>query len=263
MKNLHSKLLAFVLSLAIAVQPVVAPIALVSFAAAGVAHATQAEAGLIKWAFRGLAAWSIYKAGKKALLIGGKAKDLFVVLSTRSGKSAAVANRALQKLLEKYPQHKPAIDRLRQEINKVRNPDELTPEELAHIDEQFANAENSNSVVTQNKTNGIRREKLTEQELIEQYPEASVQREQFLRNEDGSIAKDPETGTGRRIDHVVIDENGNALDSVETTSTTSSKRAQILKERRIRDDGGQWIKNRESGEMVDFGETKTKIIRRE
>jgi len=112
----------------------------------------------------------------------------------------------------------------------------------------------------ENKAQGDRRELETEKELQSQYPDASVQREQYLRDSDGNIVRDPVTGEGRRIDHVVI-EDGNVIDSVETTSINADKTAQTNKEIRIRESGGEYIRDRDTGCLEKA--CNTRIIRRD
>lgn len=59
-----------------------------------------------------------------------------------------------------------------------------------------------------------------------------------------------EAGTGRRIDFVV-DKDGNIVDSIEVTSTSADKSAQIVKEMRIRKNGGNYIRLDE-GKLVEI-----------
>lgn len=115
--------------------------------------------------------------------------------------------------------------------------------------------------VKKNKRDGMRREKETEQELVEKYPDASVQREQYLRDKDGKILKDPLTGEARRVDHVVI-KDGKVIDMVETTSTSADKAGQMAKENRIFDSGGKFLRDRSTGQTVPVGETPIRLIRR-
>ncbi|UTM59457.1 hemagglutinin repeat-containing protein [Photobacterium sp. CCB-ST2H9] len=112
-----------------------------------------------------------------------------------------------------------------------------------------------------NAVEGNRRNFETEAELNARYPEASVQPEQYLRDSDGRIVKDPLTGEGRRIDHVVI-QNGKVIDSAETTSLSARKEKQSEKEKRIRDSGGKYVRDRETGCLVEIY-CETRIIRRE
>lgn len=115
--------------------------------------------------------------------------------------------------------------------------------------------------VKKNKRDGMRREKETEQELVEKYPDASVQREQYLRDKDGKILKDPLTGEARRVDHVVI-KDWKVIDMVETTSTSADKAGQMAKENRIFDSGGKFLRDRSTGQTVPVGETPIRLIRR-
>ncbi len=94
--------------------------------------------------------------------------------------------------------------------------------------------------VRANQLAGAGREALARAELEAKFPGASIQNEAYLRGANGKRAIDPLTGTARRIDSVVI-QDGRVLDSVEVTSMTASKDAQVLKELRIRNNGGTYI----------------------
>lgn len=115
--------------------------------------------------------------------------------------------------------------------------------------------------ITALKAAGTAREGVTEAKLVAEYGQKAVQREQYLRNAQRKIAKDPLTGEGRRIDHVVI-QDGKAVKSIETTSETASKVAQQAKEDRIRDAGGTFVRDRETGKLVDFADTPTELHRK-
>ena len=116
----------------------------------------------------------------------------------------------------------------------------------------------------QNKREGLEREHTVEQELREQYPETEgyeIQAEVYLRDENGELARDPETGERRRIDFVVI-KDGKVVDLVEVTSLTAPKEAQSEKEQRIRDSGGNYMKDKQ-GNLLEIPETvSTRIERR-
>ena len=112
-----------------------------------------------------------------------------------------------------------------------------------------------------NKAAGTAREVLVGQELRLQYPEAALQRETCLRLAEGERALDPLGSTGRRIDWVVV-QDGVVLDSVETTSMTANKAAQIAKEMRIRQAGGVFIRDRATGELIDISQVPTRIVRK-
>ena len=115
--------------------------------------------------------------------------------------------------------------------------------------------------VRKNKRDGMRREKETEQELVEKYPDESVQREQYLRDKEGKILKDPLTGEARRVDHVVI-KDGKVIDMVETTSKSADKAGQIAKENRILESGGRFVRDRTTGQTGPVGETPIRLDRR-
>ena len=82
------------------------------------------------------------------------------------------------------------------------------------------------------------------------YPNGNVQNQQYLRDKDGNIVIDPNTGTARRLDHVVV-EGSKVVDVVETTSLTANKRAQILHEQETRRAGGVYIRDRGTGDLIE------------
>lgn len=95
-----------------------------------------------------------------------------------------------------------------------------------------------------NKEEGLRREAEVEKELEKKYPESEgyeIISEAYLRDSEGKIVKDPETGEARRIDYVVV-QDGIAVDSIEVTSETADKTGQTAKEDRIRQNGGFYIR---------------------
>ena len=116
-----------------------------------------------------------------------------------------------------------------------------------------------------NKLDGLAREKEVGDELREKYPESkgyTIIGEAYLRDKDGNIVKDPETGQARRIDFVVI-KDGKVVDSVEVTSKTADKTSQTAKEERIRGAGGNYIKDN-NGNLVEIpSNVHTRIERRD
>lgn len=106
--------------------------------------------------------------------------------------------------------------------------------------------------IEKNRVDGANREALALQELKDEFLEEDgykIEREQCLRNENGNIVKDLETGEARRIDFLVTKE-GEVIKSIEVTSEKAPKDAQIAKEDRIREAGGNFIKDRDSGQLV-------------
>ena len=117
----------------------------------------------------------------------------------------------------------------------------------------------------QNKIDGMAREKEVEEELKEKYPESEgyeILSEVYLRDKDGNIVRDPETGEARRIDFVVV-KDGKVVDSVEVTSKTADKTEQSSKEARIREAGGNYVRD-DNGNLVEIpANVTTRIERRD
>lgn len=132
-------------------------------------------------------------------------------------------------------------------------------------DIQVKNIENISNPPIENKSDGIRRENDVRSELEKQYPEKdgySIESEVYLRDKDGNIVRDQKTGEARRIDFVVV-KDGKVVDSIEVTSKTASKTEQSAKEERIREQGGNYIKDK-SGNLVEIPQNiKTRIERRD
>jgi RHS repeat-associated protein len=106
--------------------------------------------------------------------------------------------------------------------------------------------------VTKNKKDGTKREKQRGKELKKLYPQDSVQNEQYLRDSDGKIVK--VNGSGRRVDFVVISEDGSRVRRLEeVTSTTADKTKQRAKEQAIRAKGGVFIRDRRTRKLVRIG----------
>jgi len=131
----------------------------------------------------------------------------------------------------------------------------------------FANKE-ANEIkyeqLEKNREDGKNREDAAHEELKKEYPESEgykIEREQYLRDKDGNIVKDPVTGEARRIDFIVT-KDGKVVRSVEVTSEKAPKEAQTEKENRIREEGGNSIKDRDTGELIKFPENEETEIRR-
>jgi hypothetical protein len=116
--------------------------------------------------------------------------------------------------------------------------------------------------VRANQFEGARRETETLAELQAQYPNARIQSQVYLRTADGERALDPLTGEGRRLDFVVI-EDGRVVDVVETTSMGARKAEQALKELRIRESGGTYIRDRSGKCLLDACDIMTREDRRQ
>lgn len=116
----------------------------------------------------------------------------------------------------------------------------------------------------QNKIDGLRREGDVHDELKEKNPAEKgykIESEVYLRDENSNIMKDPVTGEARRIDFVVT-KDGKVVDSVEVTSKTADKTAQLAKEERIRENGGNYIKDSEGNLLRVSDDIHTRVERR-
>lgn len=103
----------------------------------------------------------------------------------------------------------------------------------------------------QNKLDGCRRETEVAKELGLRYPEKEgykVLREKELCDRGGKPVMDLQTGEKRRIDFVVV-KDGKVVDMVEVTSKTAPKRDQLAKEYRIRDNGGNYVREYDDNGM--------------
>lgn len=119
-----------------------------------------------------------------------------------------------------------------------------------------------------NKCNGIRREAAAQRILAERYPNARVQPETLLRNRNGTKARDPITGKGRRIDFVLFS-RGTAVKRFEVTSQRANKKAQVAREQRIlgqrrngqRRTGPVYVRDRKTGKLVPVDKRPSEIMR--
>ena len=120
-------------------------------------------------------------------------------------------------------------------------------------------------MIIKNKIDGIQREKDVENDLKKAYPPEKgyvILSEVYLRDKEGNIVKDPATGEARRIDFVVA-KDGKVVDSIEVTSKTSDKTNQTAKEGRIRESGGNYVRDN-NGRLVEMpSDVSTRIERRD
>lgn len=115
--------------------------------------------------------------------------------------------------------------------------------------------------VRANQLAGASREALVRSELAAKYLGATIQNEVYLRTANGKRAIDPFSGEARRIDAVVI-QNRRVVDSVEVTSLTANKDAQFLKEMNIRNNGGTFIRDRATGQLLDISQIPIVTVRK-
>jgi hypothetical protein len=90
----------------------------------------------------------------------------------------------------------------------------------------------------------------TAEELAAENPGKVIQQERTLRDANGNKVLDPVTGEGRRVDHAVIDRKAGTAKAYETTGENVDKSFQLEKEKRIREAGGAYIRDKETGKLV-------------
>jgi hypothetical protein len=120
------------------------------------------------------------------------------------------------------------------------------------------------SVIGRNRREGQEREETIRRELETKYPPSegyTIHSQPILRGENGQIVKDPYTGEARRPDFA-ISKNGQVVDMVEVTSEYADKTLQLKKEENIRANGGNYIKDNQTGELIEIpSEIKTRVER--
>lgn len=109
-----------------------------------------------------------------------------------------------------------------------------------------------------NAVNGARREAQFGKSLSDQFGSGAVQGQVYLRNSDGTIARDA-FGSARRLDFAVI-KDGKVKGLYEVTSPTANKNAQQFKEQFIRESGGTYIRDRQTGNLIDVSKKPTRRV---
>jgi hypothetical protein len=118
--------------------------------------------------------------------------------------------------------------------------------------------------IENNRIDGANRELKAHNDLQKEFPESEgykVHQETYLRDSDGNIVKDNLSDEARRVDFMV-EKEGQIAKSIEVTSETAPKEFQISKESQIRDSGGNFIKDRESGSLIKIPDSVKTEIRR-
>ena len=154
-----------------------------------------------------------------------------------------------------------AVNKVEKSLGSGKNYSEIRDESINIDVKQRAYSED----LIKNKLDGLEREQKVETELMEKYSAekgSDILSEVYLRDKNGNIVKDSETGEARRIDFMVI-RDGTVIDSIEVTSLSADKTDQIAKENRIRVNGGSYIKD-DNGNLIKIpDDVLTRIERRE
>ncbi|MCS6925431.1 MAG: hypothetical protein NZ578_05965 [Candidatus Binatia bacterium] len=182
-----------------------------------------------------------------------------------SAVTAAMKEGAAQVLSESGEIAREARETLLGESGLIDQLDTIRHQSLESVIARNEAAIGELSLVEVNRLKGYEREVAVLQELQNAYPKEAgyrVESQCVLRDETGRIVLDPETGESRRVDFVVS-KDGQVVKSVEVTSETADKTVQMAKEHRIREAGGNYIRDRETGELVFFPpHVRTEIMRR-
>jgi len=103
--------------------------------------------------------------------------------------------------------------------------------------------------IENNAKAGLEREQKTHEQLVKENPGKEVVSQRLLRDENGKVVKDQLTGEARRLDHAVLDAEARTAKTVETTGQNVDKTAQLAKESRIIEQGGQYIRHPKTKEL--------------
>ncbi|MGE9549410.1 hypothetical protein [Snodgrassella sp. CS2] len=104
----------------------------------------------------------------------------------------------------------------------------------------------------------MERERRARDVFERRYGKDNVLSERYLRDANGKSVKDPLTGERRRIDFIVKNQYGK-WKAVEITSrpNVAKKNLQLAKEERIREQGGIFVKNKKTGELIHLDNLST------
>lgn len=178
-----------------------------------------------------------------------------------------------QKAQEYYTKAKECKEKAAHIREKLGQTDQTDQSDTGKADEtdeadetnNMTDASDSPGKPIQNKIDGLHRESEVRDELEKQYPPEEgyeIISEAYLRDADGNIVKDPETGKARRIDFVVV-KDGKVVDSIEVTSKTADKSDQLAKESRIRDNGGNYVRDNNRNLIKIPSSVQTRVERRD
>ena len=217
---------------------------------------TEAAKLSVKVATKEVAEAGTKKIAKEVVETGTKK----VAKETAEAGAEKIAKEAVESGAEKMA--KEAAETGAEKVAKAGT--EKATKEVVEASTEKAVKEISEAQIVINKMEGIAREEKVLEKLVSKFGDDKVLREVLLRDASGTPIKDIITNEARRLDFVVIDGN-KVLQSIEVTSETAEKGAQIAKELRIleqaKDIGGAFIKNPNNGELMPFGDIVTEIWR--
>ena len=115
-----------------------------------------------------------------------------------------------------------------------------------------------------NRIEGAERETKALNELNREFPKSEgykIHSEVYLRDQEGKILKADTSGEARRVDFMV-EKDQEIVKSIEVTSETAPKEIQLNKGSEIRENGGNYIKGRETGNLIRIPQNIDTEIRR-
>lgn len=118
-------------------------------------------------------------------------------------------------------------------------------------------------VIKSNSIKGTKREKIVQAELEQEHGVGNVLQQRTILDKNGKKLVDGRTGQGRRLDHVVLDQQGKAIKRVETTSLTAEKRTQLRKEKSILRSNDAYVKHPETGKLIKINDSILEVRRKE
>lgn len=136
---------------------------------------------------------------------------------------------------------------------------DLPDDDMTYLSKQrdileVRNFENKDQIVM-NRDLGELRQDQVKKELVAMYPQNEgykIMPERYLYNKDGNFVTDSVTDSKRRLDFVVVNIEKNFVKPIEVTSETADKTKQIEKENRIRENGGNYIKDIDTNNLIEI-----------
>lgn len=152
-----------------------------------------------------------------------------------------------------------ALAKLAPRPRVVRTPSKLG--RIAEVRGKPSKALKDMTLVERNHVLGFKREDTVLKRLQRALPNDWIFREQYLRDANGQIVRDPLTGETRRIDFLVMDQN-KVRDAIEVTGPKVDKTAQMAKEMRIREAGGVYLRHPQTGKLLRMpARLHTRVVR--
>jgi len=186
-----------------------------------------------------------------------------ISISIAATKTAEAAVTAKEVLLESLKEPIVKETPIKGVLSEIEN---SSLETLKTQNEEVVNTirESRISQIELNRENGALREEKALGDIQKEFPESEgfkYHQEAYLRDEQGNIIRDQLSGEARRID-ILVEKEGKIHKSFEVTSESAPKELQLAKEERIRQTGGNFILDRDTGTLIELPKNVTTEIRR-